>query len=117
MTSLRKMPVAAALAGVTALVLAACSPGSSNSNTQTSPAGNASTGIDPNKNVTITISDGWGTTGNGAAFAQVIKNFETKYPNVTVNRQTTDYTTYGQQVLLKGLSPNPPDVMMLETTG
>jgi raffinose/stachyose/melibiose transport system substrate-binding protein len=118
MTSLCKKPIVAVLAAVAALGLAACSPGSNTNNTSSSPAGgSASTGFDPSQKVTITVSDGWGTTGTGAAFGQVIKNFEAKYPNVTVNRETTDYATYGQRVLLLGNSPNPPDVMMLETSG
>lgn len=82
-----------------------------------SPSGvDVSTGVGTAK-VTITVADGWGTTGTGAVFGQVIKNFEKKYPNVTVERQTTDYNTYQQSINLKGASSNPPDVMMLETSG
>jgi raffinose/stachyose/melibiose transport system substrate-binding protein len=99
-----------------AVLLAACSPGSK-SNAPAASTGSVSTGIDASKKVTITVADGWGTTGSGAAFGQVIKNFEKKYPNVTVTRQTTDYGTYQQSINLKGASPNPPDVMMLETSG
>ena len=91
--------------------------GSAGGNDGSSTSGHGvSTGVGTEK-VTITVADGWGTTGTGAAFGQVIKNFEKKYPNVTVDRQTTDYNTYQQSINLKGASSNPPDVMMLETSG
>lgn len=116
MTSTRTTIAAVSLAAAAAVVLAACSPGSDGGS---SPAatGPVSTAVDTSKKVTITVADGWGKTGSGAVFGQVIKNFEKKYPNVTVNRETTDYNTYQQSINLKGASPNPPDVMMLETSG
>lgn len=107
----------AAVAAATAVTVAACAPGST-STTSSSPArGPVSTAIDTSKKVTITVTDGWGATGTGAVFGQVVKNFEAKYPNITVNRETTDYNSYLQTVNLKLNSPNPPDVMMLETSG
>jgi raffinose/stachyose/melibiose transport system substrate-binding protein len=107
-----------AVAASAALALAACSPGSNGKSSGTTPAsGPVTTGIDTAKKVTITVTDGWGTTGTGATFGQVVKNFEAKYPNVTVDRQTTDYNSYQQTVNLKLNSPTPPDVMMLETSG
>jgi raffinose/stachyose/melibiose transport system substrate-binding protein len=102
---------------VTALMLAACSPGSTSKTTSAPATGQVSTSIDRSQKVTITVADGWGTTGTGAVFGQVIKNFEAKYPNITVDRQTTDYSSYQQTVNLKLNSPNPPDVVMLETSG
>jgi len=114
----RRSAVTIAIAATTALALAACSPGSDGKSSSTTPAdGPVSTGINSAKKVSITVTDGWGSTGSGATFGQVVKNFETKYPNVTVNRQTTDYNSYQQTVNLKLNSPNPPDVMMLETSG
>jgi raffinose/stachyose/melibiose transport system substrate-binding protein len=106
-----------AVAAATAMTLAACSPGSTNKANNSPSSGPVSTGINTSKKVTITVSDGWGNEGGGAVFAKVIKNFATKYPNVTVNRETTDYSSYLQTVNLKLNSPNPPDVMMLETSG
>jgi raffinose/stachyose/melibiose transport system substrate-binding protein len=106
----------ACLAAAAALLLAACSPGST-SKAPSTPSGAVSTTIDTSKKVTITVADGWGTTGSGAVFGNVIKNFEAKYPNVTVDRETTDYNSYQQTVNLKLNSPNPPDVVMLETSG
>lgn len=134
--------VAIGIGLATAGALAACAPGSSgtdsNSTSGTSgsvdsgsgsasdspestgaPSGSGTgvtTGVGTEK-VTITVADGWGATGTGEVFGQVIKNFEQKYPNVTVERQTTDYNTYQQSINLKGASSNPPDVMMLETSG
>jgi raffinose/stachyose/melibiose transport system substrate-binding protein len=105
---------AAAIAAI--LTLAACSPGSTSKPPSTT-AGPVSTTFDTSQKVSITVSDGWGTTGSGAVFGQVVKNFEAKYPNVTVNRETTDYNSYLQSLNLKLDSPNPPDVMMLETSG
>jgi raffinose/stachyose/melibiose transport system substrate-binding protein len=99
-----------------ALLLAACSPGST-SKAPSESSGSVSTTIDTSKKVTITVADAWGTTGTGAVFGNVIKNFEAKYPNVTVNRETTDYNSYQQTINLKLNSPNPPDVVMLETSG
>jgi raffinose/stachyose/melibiose transport system substrate-binding protein len=106
-----------AVAAVGVLALAACSPGSTNKSNTSAASGPVATAINTSKKVTITVSDGWGTEGGGAVFAKVIKNFETKYPNITVNRETTDYSSYLQTVNLKLNSPNPPDVMMLETSG
>ena len=76
-----------------------------------------STTIDPSKPVTITVADGWGKTGTGVAFGEVIANFEKLYPNVKIIRQTTDYSTYQQSIDIRATAPNPPDVMMLETSG
>jgi raffinose/stachyose/melibiose transport system substrate-binding protein len=112
----RATVIAVAVAAAAVTALAACSPGSSNKST-TSSTGPVSTTFDTSKKVTITVSDGWGTTGSGAVFGQAVKNFEAKYPNVTVNRETTDYNSYLQSLNLKLNSPNPPDVMMLETSG
>ena len=98
------------------VALAACAPGSGGSGA-VSTGGPVSTKFDTSKPVTITVDDGWGTTGSGATFATVIKNFEKKYPNVTVNRLTTDYNSYASSINLKVASNNPPDVLMLETAG
>lgn len=123
-----------AIAGAALLALAACAPGSDAEDSTTSqpaessapagssaPAASASTGVAPGfdttQPVTITVSDGWGTTGTGELFGKVIDEFEAKYPNVTVVRDTTDYDSYSASILLKGSSPNPPDVMMLQTAG
>ena len=107
-----------AVVAATAVMLAACSPGSNNkTDGGGATTGSVATSIDTSKKVSITVTDGWGTTGGGAAFAKVISNFEAKYPNVKVNRETTDYNIYLQTVNLKLNSPNPPDVMMLETSG
>ena len=107
----------AAAVAAAAVALAACSPGSTNKANNSPTGGPVSTAINASQKVTITVTDGWGTEGGGAVFAKVIKNFETKYPNVTVNRETTDYSSYLQTVNLKLNSPSPPDVMMLETSG
>src|SRR5262249_35412623 len=93
-----------------------CAPGSSGGGPAVS-AGPVTTGFDTSKPVTITVSDGWGKTGTGAVFGDVITKFEQKYPNVTINRETTDYASYQQSIITRGSSPNPPDVMMLETSG
>lgn len=114
---LRRASTAIGVASLATLVLAACSPGggSDGSAAPTTPA--ATTGFDTSKDVTITVSDGWGTAGTGELFGKIIDDFEAKYPNVTIKRDTTDYDSYSQSINLKGSSPNPPDVMMLQTAG
>lgn len=105
------------LAGAAAvtLALAACAPGGSGGGTVTN--GPVTAGFDTETPVTITVSDGWGETGTGEVFGQVLDAFEAKYPNVTIERDTTDYNSYTNSITLKATSPNPPDVMMLTTTG
>ncbi|WP_344050680.1 ABC transporter substrate-binding protein [Microbacterium lacus] len=98
-----------------ALCLAACAPGSGTAGP--SASGEASAGFDTTKDVTLTIADGWGTSGTGEVFADVIAQFEAKYPNVTIERDTTDYNSHTSSIALKASSPTPPDVMMLTTTG
>jgi raffinose/stachyose/melibiose transport system substrate-binding protein len=109
--------LALAATSLVALLLAACSPGegAESSDEPTTPP--ASTGFDTSEDVTLTVSDGWGTEGTGELFGKIIDDFEAKYPNVTIKRDTTDYDSYSQSINLKGSSPNPPDVMMLQTAG
>ena len=104
------------LAGV-GVTAAACTPGSAPSSGGSPSASPATTGFDTTQKVTITVADGWGKTGTGETFGKVLDNFQKKYPNVTVTRETTDYDSYQQSINLRGSSPNPPDVMMLETSG
>lgn len=111
-----RIAAATATSAAVAVALAACAPGSGNTPGSSANAP-VSTKFDTRKPVTITVDDGWGTTGSGATFAQVIKNFEKKYPNVTVKRLTTDYNSYANSINLKVASNNPPDVLMLETAG
>jgi raffinose/stachyose/melibiose transport system substrate-binding protein len=113
----RKAVGIGAAVAATALMLAACSPGSTSEPSSAAVAGKPATSFDTSKKVTITVTDAWGATGSGVVFGKVIKNFEAKYPNITVKRETTDYNSYQQTVNLKLNSPNPPDVMMLETSG
>jgi raffinose/stachyose/melibiose transport system substrate-binding protein len=111
-----RMSLAIAAAAMTALATAACTPGSDDASA-TPDAPKASAGFDTSEKVTLTISDGWGTTGTGELFGKIIDGFETKYPNVTIHRDTTDYDSYAQSVILKGSAAQPPDIMMLETAG
>ncbi|QWF21405.1 extracellular solute-binding protein [Nocardioides sp. LMS-CY] len=108
---------ALAATSLAALLLAACSPGEGAENSAKPTTPPASTGFDTSEEVTLTISDGWGTTGTGELFGKILDGFEDKYPNVTIKRDTTDYDSYSQSINLKGSSPNPPDVMMLQTAG
>jgi raffinose/stachyose/melibiose transport system substrate-binding protein len=111
-----RLAIATGTAAALVVALAACAPGSGGS-ANPSNGGPVSTTFDTSKPVTITVDDGWGTTGSGATFATVIKNFEKKFPNVTVKRLTTDYNSYANSINLKVASNDPPDVLMLETAG
>ncbi len=117
--TIRHRPAMLAALSATAIcgaaLLTACAPGGTSQSVAQSLA--SATAFNPNQKVTITISDGWGTTGTGATFGDVIKAFEAKYPNVTVDRESTDYASYQQTINTLGSSPNPPDVLMLETSG
>jgi raffinose/stachyose/melibiose transport system substrate-binding protein len=115
-THWRRMSLAIGAASVTILAAAACTPGSSD-DTASPKTPQATAGFDTGTKVTLTVADGWGTTGTGELFGTIIDGFEAKYPNVTVDRDTTDYDSYAQSVILKGSSAEPPDVMMLETAG
>jgi raffinose/stachyose/melibiose transport system substrate-binding protein len=114
---LRRTSMAIGATSLVALMLAACSPGSGSDGSAAPSAAPVTAGIDTSEDVTITVSDGWGTTGTGELFGKIIDGFEEKYPNVTIKRDTTDYDSYSQSINLKGSSPNPPDVMMLQTAG
>ncbi len=98
-----------------ALAVAGCAPGGSVADTNASSGAAVASGA--GGEVTLTVADGWGEKGTGEAFAAVIKDFEQSHPNIKIDRQTTDYTSYQDSVILKGSSPNPPDVMMLEDAG
>ena len=113
---LRRAATVVAAVSALAIGASACAPGATN-DSATPDAPQASAGFDTDEEVTLTISDGWGTTGTGELFGQILDGFEDKYPNVTIERDTTDYASYSQSINLKGSSPNPPDVMMLQTAG
>lgn len=129
-SGIRRAPVALAAVSLLALATVACSPSGTTSesssdaapssaaaSTAESAAPSVATGFDTTTPVTLTISDGWGLTGTGELFGKIIDEFEAMYPNVTVERDTTDYDSYAQSILLKGASETPPDVMMLQTAG
>jgi raffinose/stachyose/melibiose transport system substrate-binding protein len=98
-----------ALPAIVAALVAGCgSPGSSNGGS--SQTGLGSTGFDTSKKVTITMWDTENSPGPSKAEDALIKQFEAKYPNVTVKRTVKNFDDYVATIKLAASSSNAPDV-------
>jgi multiple sugar transport system substrate-binding protein len=72
----------------------------------------SSTGVS-NKNTTITF---WGVYDDHAAFDQLIQNYKTQHPNITVRYQLFSYDTYEQQLINALAAGTGPDIFMMHNT-
>jgi raffinose/stachyose/melibiose transport system substrate-binding protein len=100
---------AAALSILLLCVAAACgTPGASDAGSAGS--GPTSTGFDTTKKVTITMWDTEDSKGPSTAEDALIKQFEQKYPNVTVKRTVRSFDDYIATIKLAASSSNAPDV-------
>ena len=100
---------AAALSVLVACVAVACgTPGASDAGSGGS--GPSSTGFDTTEKVTITMWDTEDSVGPSKAEDELIKQFEQKYPNVTVKRTVRSFDDYIATIKLAASSSNAPDV-------
>lgn len=102
-----------ALAGV-ALALAAvaaCAPGASNSKPDAKSTGAISTDVAKAGKVTLTEWDINTSGGADTATTQLNKEFEQKYPNVTIKRVARTLNDLKATLKLALSSKNPPDVV------
>jgi raffinose/stachyose/melibiose transport system substrate-binding protein len=92
-----------------AVVAAACTPGGSVSQV-TAPPAPAVTGVPDTGPITITVWDQ--ETGQvSKVWDQLNAEFETKYPNVTIDRKNRDFGELKSLLTLAMQGPNGPDVV------
>jgi raffinose/stachyose/melibiose transport system substrate-binding protein len=101
----------AAIAAITCLTVSACTPGVAGSAANTAPSGPVAT--DPAKlgPITLNVLDYFTGGVDNTWMNDVVAAFEKKYPNITVKRQSIDWTDLMQELPLKLKSPNPPDIV------
>ncbi|HEY4152344.1 MAG TPA: extracellular solute-binding protein [Pseudolysinimonas sp.] len=103
----RRLVIGAVGAAIVALLLSACTPGGT-----TATSTGATAAPFPTGPVTLNLLD-YQTSANpqlGAAIDQLISDFQSEHPNVTIKRSATSFSDLltKQQLLMSG--PNPPDI-------
>ncbi len=95
-----------------ALALSACTPGSSNGSTDTSPEPTGTVNTDPASmgEVTLTVWDQEVRGGQAAQIKELNKEFQAKYPNITLNRVTRSFDDLETTLGLALSGNEPPDV-------
>src|ERR1044072_515176 len=109
-----RMLRAALLPAVLAIVVVGCggTPGADKPSDQASkPASSIKTsGFEDLGPTTLTVVSSEGSGGPRDAIKALTKQFEQKYPNVTVKVSFRDFPTWIKQVKLAASGDNPPDV-------
>lgn len=105
----------AILPAVTALAVAACggTPGAEKPNKEATGSSDTAVktdGFDKLGPVTLKVVSSEGSGGPRDAVKELTKQFEAKYPNVTVDVQFRDFSSWIKQVRLAASGDNPPDV-------
>jgi len=106
----------AALPLTLAIAIAACggTPGEDNPNTDensdTSSAEVKTDGFESLGDVTLKVVSSEGSGGPRDAIKELTKQFEAKYPNVTVDVQFRDFASWIKQARLVAAGDDPPDV-------
>ena len=105
---------AALLPAVLAIVVVGCggTPGADKPSDQASKPESSikTTGFDKLGPTTLTVVSSEGSGGPRDAIKELTKQFEQKYPNVTVKLQFRDFASWIKQVKLAASGDNPPDV-------
>src|SRR5581483_1354760 len=113
-TRYRRRAFAAGSAVVVALVccVAAVAAGSRSTGVAASQPGGKLTAAQVRAmgKVTLTMYDFETTGGLSPALASIIKQFETKFPNVHVKRTSRDFNDYGKTIGLLMSSKSAPDI-------
>ena len=105
----------AILPAVAALAVAACggTPGAEKPNKEATGSSDTAVktdGFDKLGPVTLKVVSSEGSGGPRDAVKELTKQFEAKYPNVTVDLQFRDFSSWIKQVRLAASGDNPPDV-------
>lgn len=98
----------AGVAAAIALSLAACSPGSGSTAKNDAPS-TVSTDVAKAGNVTLKLTDFWGAA-EGEWIKQLITGFQTKYPNVKIERTTEDWGQLNSTLNLQLQDDGGPDI-------
>lgn len=97
-------------ATVVGVLLAGCTPGgSSDDNTPSASAGGVSDDVAGAGDVTLKLSDFWGSA-EGEWIDSMVEKFQTKYPNVTIERTTEDWGQLTSTLNLQLQDPDGPDI-------
>jgi multiple sugar transport system substrate-binding protein len=99
---MRKAILAAGAAVAAAALLAGCSSG-----------GGSSSGASADHNLSATISYAFWDTNQKPAMTALIKDFNKKYPNITIKQQVTPYQNYFTKLQTQGSSKTLPDVFWM----
>ena len=93
--------------------VAGCAPGSSSTTSTSAPASSAAVQTDAAKlgAVTLLVWDQEVRGGQGAQMAQLIKEFEAKYPNVKIKRVSRSFDDLKTTLRLALTGNEPPDVV------
>jgi raffinose/stachyose/melibiose transport system substrate-binding protein len=105
----------AAVSLALAMIVAGCggTPGDSKKPNETADSSNAAvktSGFDKLGNVTLSVVSSEGSGGPRDAIKVLTKQFEQKYPNVTVKLTFRDFSSWIKQAKLAAASDSPPDV-------
>ncbi len=106
-----RLLVIASVLGVSAV--AACAPGSSTSPSTSAPASASAVQTDAAKMgaVTLLVWDQEVRGGQAAQMAELIKNFEAKYPNIKIKRVSRSFDDLKTTLRLALSGNEPPDVV------
>jgi raffinose/stachyose/melibiose transport system substrate-binding protein len=100
-----------ALACLTAvLAVSGCGTPGASGGSVSQPSGAVSTGFDTTKQVTLTMWDTENSPGPSKAEDELIRQFEQKYPNVSVKRVVKEFNSYMDTIKLAASSSDAPDV-------
>lgn len=105
----------ASLAAIAGTFLVGCTPPGSDS---TAPTAHTGVQLSPDEvrdagEITLEIADYEATVGPSEALDKNIAQFETEYPNITINRTAKGFADYAKTVNLQMTSNNPPDIAEL----
>lgn len=109
-TKSSRTAISVALLSAVAMVLAGCAPGSTSSN-KTSTSAAASTAVPTGKKITLTEWDQETQPPQSTVVDTLNKEFEQKYPNVTIKRVSRSFNDLKTTLRLALTSNNPPDVV------
>lgn len=111
-TSLIRRSLAAAAATAACLAVTACTPGMDGSAAvNAAPSGPVSTDPASLGPVSLHVLDYFTGGVDNTWMNEVVAAFEKKYPNITVQRQSLDWTDLMQELPLKLKSSSPPDIV------
>jgi raffinose/stachyose/melibiose transport system substrate-binding protein len=112
------MPRRSVLAlGASGLTLAACAPGSSSDkSTSAKPAGDVTTDAGKLGKVTLTVWDQEVRGGQKLQMTTLIKEFEKKYPNISIKRVSRSFDDLTKTLRLAMNGNNAPDIVQANNT-